>query len=180
MVLNTLTKIVMNTKTKIRQRRLRHEYSDFNKQEHSSQLASLDDYLLAGNAIALKYFENNTHTLKKLVDYHGFRPNSSAYSKYTYAAFLSLTDKHNKSELQNDVRWSEGMFVSIKTNGYHAFLEKKVGDKWEAFETIPEMRNTPMVYSTWYTFQITPNKINAQSKRALGLISASFYRAFSS
>ena len=170
MIVDIIPRAVWKSKIKARQRRISNINYDSN-----SALVSLDDYLIAGNKAALEYFEQNNNLFRKLWEYHGLDPKCGSHSTYSYAAFLSLTEEHNRTDLQDDVRWVGGIYVSEKASGHHAWLEKRVGDEWKAFETIPEMRDTPALYSAWYTFQLTKNKANVTSERFLGLLAISTY-----
>ena len=139
-------------------------------------LISLDDYLTAANNMALLYFKNNTGTLHRLWEYHGLNPKCTSHSTYTYAAFLTLTQMQNRSDLQKDIRWAGGNYcISDNALGLHAWLEKKEGSKWKAFETIPHMRDYPGQYFSFCTFQLNQDKIQTVPRSFPGLLLHTIY-----
>ena len=173
MIVDLIPRNVWKSKIIARQRRLGNINDDSN-----SPLVSLDDYLLAGNKAALDYFDQNSNPFRKLWEYHGLDPKCGSHSTYTYAAFLSLTEERNRTELQENVRWVGGSYVSKeirKARGYHAWLEKKVDEEWRVFETIPSMRDMPAFYSPWYTFQLNKNATKVTSEQFLGLLAITTY-----
>ena len=133
---------------------------------------TLEDYLLASNAIAVDYFEKNKNLLRRLFEYQGIDPDCGPHSTYTYAAFLSLTSQDDEVRaLQDNVRWVGGMYLNLEDvsqQGHHAWLEKKVGDEWAPFETIPSMRDLSSVYVPWYTFQMSKQEPNITSEKPGG------------
>jgi hypothetical protein len=173
MILDLLPRTVLKGKIKARQRRLYGINSDSN-----SSLITLDDYLLAGNKAAVEYFEKNTNPLRKLWEYWRLDPCCGSHSTYTYAAFLYLTNEHERTELQDDIRWVGGIYVNLentKARGHHAWLEKRVNNEWQPFDTIPHMRDMPAFYLPWYTFQLTKGSAKVTSEQFCGLLAISIY-----
>ncbi|MBI4453097.1 hypothetical protein HY636_00470 [Candidatus Woesearchaeota archaeon] len=168
MVLDIIPQSLYKLKIRTRQRRLKKAELNFR-----ARFVSIDDYLLSGNELALRYFERNKNPFIKLWEYHGLTPKCGSHSLYTYAAFLSLSE--GEHELQEKVRWVGGFYLSKQGNGHHAWLEKKVEDQWQAFETIPEMRDMPAQYSPWYTFQLVGERAKVTSERTGGLLAIAVY-----
>jgi len=139
------------------------------------QLVSLEDFLFAGNNLALEYFAQNQNPLRKLWEYNGLEPRCGSHSTYTYAAFLSLTQEQGREDLQQDVRWVGGIYASDAASGHHAWLEKRTEAGWAEFETIPDMRDIPAGYMPWYTFQTMGNKNKVTSEKLLGSFAAMVY-----
>jgi hypothetical protein len=166
MGLDFIANSVWKNKIGIRQKRLKK-----NPVDARIPLVSLGDYLTAANNAALNYFKNNRNPLRKLWEYHGLKPRCGSHSTYTYAAFLSLTEAQNRTELQNDVRWAGGnYYIPEEVMGCHAWLEKKTDGYWEIFETIPHMADIAAQYIPFCTFQMNQNKIETISESFLGLL----------
>lgn len=172
MLVDLIPRIVLKEKIKARQRRMGYINSS------NSSLVTLDDYLLTANQAALEYFEQDKNPLRKIWEYHHLEPHCGSYSICTYASFLSLTDNNN-AEFQEDVRWVGGFYICLerledkKARGHHAWLEKKVNNKWQPFETIPDMREMSAFYLPWYTFQLSQGRSKITSEQSGGLFAAS-------
>ena len=149
MVLDPLAKLIWSRKIKIIQQRLKDKGVQLD-----GSLSSLDDYLTRANEIALTYLRDNNESNSSCV----------SYSSSTYAAFLLLTEDNSKHDLEENVRCAGGFYVTEEAiNTHRAFeegtghmwLEKKEGDSWKPFDTVPQMRSIPAQYATWSTIQIT-------------------------
>ncbi|MBU0667206.1 MAG: hypothetical protein ABIC91_09145 [Nanoarchaeota archaeon] len=118
----------------------RKRFNDFNSQ--TIPYTNLEECLTIANDIAVNSLEQGTW-LNKLILHGTSNPSCVHYSKYTYAAFLNLTEANQ--EFRDDVVFVIGYtileFENKKKKGYHAFLMYNKDSKYKVLETIPDNRD---------------------------------------